>query len=532
MTTRYISTPFSFKLTSLIAGTLLAVFLVLSGCDSITDFDEINENPNDPTQVSSTQQLSGLLANFAYQVAGNEAVRIPALWIQQASQNTDPPNEDSYQYTEVDPNNLWEFWLYSGALPDAQNIQEAARSEENFGTVGIGQVMEAWSWMITTDLFGDIPVEEAFRQDITNPAYSDQEVAYDSVFVLLERARQNLAQGNAAPLGGSDLLYGGDLEKWTSLAWALEAKAHIHLTESGYSAGLDGASDRQTRAQAALDAALNAFPNGNADNPSFIFPGGESKENPWYQFTIQGVWVTTHQLSSNYVSLLKDREDPRLGIQARQAGAVDGSQSPPNTGAPGFTPEPFNPAEDFLTTDNTYVGHANGTDGVADEEVSSIGTYYSAPDAPLIWMNYAEIKFIEAEARLITGNGDPAAAFEEGIRASLDQLNVTSLNGVDQAFVDNFVADRVAAYNAASDKLEEIITEKYVANFIGLEPFNDWRRTGYPELTPAANAETEGGVIPIRFPYPNSEYTNNANNVPTDLGRGIQALDTPVGWDQ
>ena len=532
MNIRHVFEMLPSKTASAIAvGLVAGLTLVFAGCDSVTDFEEINQNPNDPTTAPSPQILSGLLANFSYQVAGNEAVRTPSLWVQQASQNADPPNINNYQYQTADPNNLWEAWLYAGAIKDARVLQDKARSEENFATVGIGQLIEAWSWMITTDLFGRIPVQEALQSDVTNPTYDDQSVAYDTVFAKLSRARQNLQQGNDEPLGSADLLYGGNVQKWLSLAWALEAKAHIHLTESGYESGLDGSASRTARAQAALNAAENAFPNGNDDNAAFVYTGGESAENPWYQFTIQNVWVTTHQLSSNYVSLLKNQEDPRLGVQARQAGAIDGAQNPATSGAPDFSRVPFNPSVHFSPDDSTYVGHENGTDAIGDENVSSIGTYYSAPGAPLIWMNYAEVKFIEAEARAITGQGDAAAAYEEGIRASLGQLNVTSLSGVDQTFVDNFVSEQMTDYNNASDKVREIIEEKYIANFLGLEPFNDWRRTGYPSLQPADNAVTEGGVIPRRFPYPESELNNNADNVPTGLGQGVNALDTPVGWD-
>lgn len=514
-------------------GLLLAgAGMILTGCDSVTDLSEANQNPNDPVEVASSQQLPGNLVNFSYQVIGNEAVRTPSLWIQQAAQNANEPAIDTYDYTETDPNNLW-GWLYAGSIKDARNVQEAARSEENFATLGIGQIIEAWSWSITTDLFGDVPLEEAYQAGNPTPAYSEQAAVYDTVFAKLERARQNLAEGNREPLGSADLLYGGDTDKWISLAWALEAKFHMRLSESDFGAGLDGSGGRQARAQAALDAAQNAFPNGNADNAAFAFPGGDNKENPWYQFTIQGVWVNSHQLSSHYVGMLKDHEDPRLGIQARQVGAIDGSQSPPTAGAPGFSPAEFDPSEDFDPSDGTYQGHENGVDDTeGTSNVSSIGPYYSAQDAPLIWMNYAELKFIESEANLILGNG-PAArtAYEEGIRASMNQLGVTDLANVDGSFVDDFVADRLTAYDNASDKLRPIITEKYKANFLRLTPYHDWRRTGYPELDPAANAETENGVIPVRFPYPNGEFNNNEENVPTDIGRGIESLDAPVDWD-
>lgn len=534
MTIRNAQEMISRKPTSVLAVCVLAVSaLLVVGCDSVTDFDEINKNPNDPPSAPSEQVLSGLLANFSYEVVGNAPVRVPSLWIQQAAQNVDQPEADVYLYESGDPNNLWEFSLYAGTMKDALVLQETAIEEGNFASAGIGQVIEAWQWMILTDLWGDVPVTEAFQNDIRTPSYDDQEVAYERVFAKLDSARSNLNKGNKEPLGANDLLYGGDLSKWKSLAWALEAKAHIHLTESGFGTGLNNASSQQARAQAALDAAQKAFPGGISDMPVFEYPGGDNGENPWYQFTIQNVWVTTHQVNEDYITLLKDQKDPRLGIQARQVGEVDDANTPPTAGADTVR-EAFDPSSDFEMSDSTYVGHENASDRQGDQNVSSIGRYYSAPDAPLVWMNYAELKFIEAEARVITGSGNAAQAYEEGIEASLEQLNVKSLEGVDQAFVDNFVSEQMSDYNSASNKIQEIIEEKYIANFLGLEPFNDWRRTGYPNLTPVPSdqAETDGGVIPVRFPYPESEFSNNGGQVPTDIGTGVNSLDAPVDWDK
>ena len=38
-------------------------------------------------------------------------------------------------------------------------------------------------------------------------------------------------------------------------------------------------------------------------------------------------------------------------------------------------------------------------------------------------------------------------------------------------------------------------------------PYDDYRRTGYPALTPVAGA----GQIPERFPYPQTEISYNSN---------------------
>jgi len=524
--------------TFLAAVCLLAFGMVVSGCDSITDFDEINKNPNNPVQPESAQIIPGLQASFSYEVIGNTAPRITNLWMQQTATNGDEPGRDRYQVNPSGPNNLWTFSLWSGAMKNAREVQAAGRSEGNPVNVGIGQVIEAWSWMVVADLWDKVPVQQAFQPEETTPAYDNQEVAYDTLFAKLERARQNLSDQlspSAEPIGAQDFVYNGNAQKWISLAWALEARAHLHLTESGYEAGLgDESASKQNRAQAALSAAQNAFPNGNADNATFAYPGSENGENPWYQYTIQDVWILNYQMNAQYVNFLKDRDDPRLGVQARQVGAIDADADVPSDPS-GFSRTPFDPATMLDLSDGTYTGFEIGTDGVQVADISSLGTHYSAADAPLTWFRYAEVEFIKAEANHILGNAGPARqAFEAGIRASLDELDVKELNGVDQTFVDNFVSDRLSAYDSASDKLGEIIREKYIANFLLLEPFNDWRRTGYPELQPHPDAQTDNGEIALRFPYTTSELNNNADEVPTGEvgGTGVRSLDAPVGWDQ
>ena len=57
--------------------------------------------------------------------------------------------------------------------------------------------------------------------------------------------------------------------------------------------------------------------------------------------------------------------------------------------------------------------------------------------------------------------------------------------------------------NAVGRALEE----KAVSNFLNLETFTDWRRTGYPAITLVQNAVTNS--IPRRLLYPQSEKINN-----------------------
>lgn len=61
----------------------------------------------------------------------------------------------------------------------------------------------------------------------------------------------------------------------------------------------------------------------------------------------------------------------------------------------------------------------------------------------------------------------------------------------------------------------QIITQKWIALFgNGYESWNDYRRTGFPNLTSVDNPSPDSPVIPQRFFYTLTEISSNANNIP------------------
>ena len=492
-------------MTSLLAGCLL---LFVAACD----LAEINEDPNNPLQTPENLQLSALLGNFSYQVIGNEPARTASQWMQQTAWNGTQPSTDTYHHDESAVNNTWEFFSYTSVMKGAVDLNEQATANGNFAYAAIAKTILAWNLSVVTDLWDEVPYSEAFDPSITSPAYDTQEEVYAAIFGLLDGAIADYAKASPVSPGSDDLLYGGDMARWERLTHTLQARLHLHLVNAPDN-------DAATRAQQALAALQEGFMS-NADNADFAYFDVTGEENPWHQWVIDGKWDTRNQLSSQYVSLLKSREDPRLPIQARQVGAVDN-----NSLVAGFSPMPFMEA-DYQMSDPTYVGHQNGVTGVGASNVSSIGAFYSAADAPLTWLSYAEAKFIEAEARLILSGAAAAdPIYREAIAASMDQL------GVDPADADAYIASRPPL--TAQNALEEIITEKYVANFLHFEPYNDWRRTGYPELTPVtSNPATPSGMIPLRYPYPASELNRNPESIAaTGVPVGYAAMEIPVWWD-
>jgi hypothetical protein len=259
------------------------------------------------------------------------------------------------------------------------------------------------------------------------------------------------------------------------------------------------------RANQALDALAGAFTS-NADDADFTYPGGDDARNPLWMFQDQR---NTFVAANYIIELLKSRNDPRLPVM--------------------FTPIVYDSARGtnrYLATTERYVGHANGTSPLADSTVSWVGPFFSAEDAPLNLASYSDQKFTEAEARLIvTGAAAADAPYREGIRANMEKLGVSSGD------IDAYLAARPDLGTMAADTaLKAIITEKYITNFLKVEPWNDWRRTGYPNF-PSPVPQAMLPNVPQRVRTPGSELSNNINSVTaTGIPLGLDGMNTKVWW--
>lgn len=145
-------------------------------------------------------------------------------------------------------------------------------------------------------------------------------------------------------------------------------------------------------------------------------------------------------------------------------------------------------------------------------------TYSGA--APQRMLPFAEYSFIRAEAALMGAPGSAQTFFTDGITASMQEAGVSATD----------IATYLAAYGTLTgtnaQKLQQIIEEKYIATFgVSVEPWNDWRRTGYPALAVPTNSIT--GSIPRTLFYPQSEIDLNPNHPPQKSA----SLQDRVFWD-
>jgi hypothetical protein len=129
----------------------------------------------------------------------------------------------------------------------------------------------------------------------------------------------------------------------------------------------------------------------------------------------------------------------------------------------------------------------------ADEE--SFGEYLQGPTGPVVLMYPSELDFIIAEAAVQGGdNGLASTALNAAVAASYTETGATG------------------TYTApVTVTLQDVIEQKYMASFLIPEAFVDWRRTGFPAITPIA-----GSGVPRKYPYPQKEQNYNGANLPAE----------------
>lgn len=109
------------------------------------------------------------------------------------------------------------------------------------------------------------------------------------------------------------------------------------------------------------------------------------------------------------------------------------------------------------------------------------------------------MQFIIAECELILkGNSSTAhEAYINGITAAFKNLDLDP---------SEYLAKELVSSSQDELSMRHIMTQKYIALFCQSEVWSDYRRTNLPELTP-----TNGPNLPVRFHYPELEYTLNKN---------------------
>jgi len=484
---------------------ILGIFILfgfLSGCSKWLD---VNVNPDSPSEELITESvlLPGIVATIPFELSGGFPARYTNAWVGQFALNGLAPDVQTFKIRDTDVNNTWEYTLYTNVLKNCNLMMQKAEANGNSQYLGIGQVLMAYSLAITTDMWGSVPLAEAFQPlDFPKPKYDSQESVYTAIFKYLDDAIVNFnsTSDQMSTPGDDDLLFQGDMAKWEKLAYSLKARYAIRLT---YAKG--GAA----QADIALSALSKGFES-NLDDADFAYFDQTGAENPWQQ------WMSKFNmlyLDTNTYVILKKYDDPRINIFAEPAYGGDhiGEIVPHRNG--------------MLTTipGETSKLAIERTDYDEDESVSP---KFITKSTPVSLMTFAEACFLKSEAYLWKSDYTNAYNFlKEGTKASLMKLQLDNSPALTAAQINDFV-DKLPALPGDFESAQKMIIElKYLGNFLSVETYNDYRRTHYPDLVMPIDAEYPN--VPYRMPYGTSSNLYNSENVPS-----VSISTDKVWWDK
>lgn len=466
-----------FKITLFFFATLLLIV----GCDK--DFEEINQDPNNPTAVPAHLLLINPIFRAQNQLYSTfVGADMGSCWSQQMAK-VQYNDEARYQPRPGVIDGIWTTF-YATVISDAKAMYDLAEAEGNNNLMAVALTLQAYGYHVLTDMYGNIPFSEALKTDegILLPKYDSQADVYTGILAMLTTA--NGLYGDGEIDATSDIMYGGDASKWQKFTNSLKFRCLMRISGKVAVSG-----DLQ-----ALVNAGNMF-GSNDDEAKLIYQSASPNANPLFETIVFGT-RGEFKVNEFMIAPMRDNspQDPRLGqyAQVNDTGAYRGKPS-------GYSDVP----------NDTY----NYTN------VSAIGSFYLRPEAPGYFMSFSELNFLMAEAAqkgYISGSA--SNYYNAGIAAS---------------FAANQVSDNgYIAANALSSgtELEQIATQNWYALFAqGVESWTEQRRTGYPVLTPAF----EGFIsqIPSRYYYPSVESSINATNYNAAVAdQGADNLTTPVWW--
>jgi hypothetical protein len=452
-----------------------------TGCKKgYLDINQTNPNQTDKPPIGAL--LSAVTSETGLNVY--RAGYFTSYYMQYLASSTISSGSDTYD--DVDRSSIWQT-VYN-VIQDGRVMTGIAEEANAFHHIGVAKLTEAMNMSLLIDLFGDVPYSQALDKSNFKPGYDNAEDVYNACLTLINDAitEFNKPDPGVALDAGNDLIHGGNVSAWIKTANALKARLLNRVSET--------AAYNPANVLAALSGAYTS----NADDAQL---NNFVARSPWNQVAYNNtVLLLDGWLSEQFVDALDGTTygvaDPRLPLIA--------------------TKTKF---DDYRGTKNGAGRIGTGTDD--EESYLSVNGVYSKAGAPLQLITYAEMKFIESEAKFATDKSGSYQAYLDGIAAHMDKLGVPTIEK--NAYLSNpAVAVGVAAFTK-----ELLFKEKYIAMFLHPEAWTDARRAdyNYKDFTLPANAVLSSFIR--RVGYPSTEVARNGENVPD-----ISGLDQKLWWDQ
>ena len=494
---------------------LLAMVTSLGSCD----FEEKNTNPNNSTFIEPGSLLTYTQLNTCTDGnTKNMQVGTCMMLVQQtATLNSSEASAGDKYYMMNAPANSYFLDYYGSTIKNWREMEKQASSDAKYQNIlGVAKIWGAYLFQRMTDLYGNVPYSEAglgFYEQVYKPKYDTQESIYND---MIEQVKAGLALLNPEkPAISGDIFYNGDLNKWKKFGNSLLLRIGMRLSKVNPSL--------------AASTAKIAIEGGIMDSAEdlclikHIAGGRDYDKNPLSLRFQKDNYIGNDvvKISKTFIDYLKKTNDPRISVYCS---LKDGDNDPAKQiGLPNGYDTNSIPS---------YPGYL-GKENYSNFNTNLILTM----NAPTLFLMPSESKLLHAEAALREWtSGNPNALFQEAVRLSMREQKVAYGITIPDSEIDAFLAQNLfEKANSTEDKLEVLGEQYWVTTFMnGFESYANWRRCGYPKLTPTNYAGNESnGQIPRRLPYAMDEYTINKANVEAAIQQqGVDNVNTRIWWDK
>ncbi len=509
--------------------------ILFNACESWLD---INEDPNNPTAVPVSQ----LLTTVEIDLAGSMGASLGGLsgytsnTVQQMFQRGNTHQFYDLQGTDFEVETPWNI-MYERMLTDIREIialGSASEGNEDWHYIGIVQIIKAYVFSALVDIWGDVPFTEANQgAALRMPAYDKGQDIYPQLFQLIDEGIVNLQKASRLSPGTDDIIYQGDLDKWSKFAKTLKLKMYnqIRLVQDVSSevgalladeSQLIGPDDDFEFPYGASTAPMNR-------NPAYqqeYAPGGSYYYiNPYFYEILKGEnsffpvegnpyeGITDPRIPYYFYNQLAPGQDAENPTAYRNGDFVSIYMFSYN----------IDPNEGYDQASSQTVAGLYPVGGRYDDGNGGIVSFNGAGDTPQRMLTYFSRLYTQAELALegVTSQDD-AQLLKDAMQASFDKVNeVASMAGapeIDQTEIDEYINAVMDIYNNSDDegKLRHIMTQKWIASYgFAVDAYTDYRRTGYPLLqngnTDILDVTVQTRDYPVSYPWKSNDLSVNKN---------------------
>lgn len=519
---------------------IIGSLFFLAGCDK--DFVEINTNPYAITAIDPAIIFAGAQRTHIGTWYGEQTI------VQQFLSPYNTGANTGFNFNaDIDGNSnpKWDQSYANGSNGNAAPVKNLIQAINLLGPsttrVNLLSMLRIWKaqlFMGLVDNYGDVPYSEAGKavsEGIFYPKYDDDAAIYEDLYKELKEATAALSA--SGEFISTDLFYGTNAQSLTKTSSATDQVAKWKKLGNSLLLRLGMRYSKLNPTKAASIVA-EAFAGGvMTSNADIAFVKNDGTNFSQADNAALRNFSQFNYAAEPFVNHLKTTADPRAKFMIAlyaNPGAIANDVNPDVTLANQFGCPIGVTSDQILAPGSPYRGARGSGLNYSQFNVNII----AAPGVPEFWVTYAQTSLLLAEAAkrgwIPGGDGAAKTYYENGIVADMAIYGLyTGATAVPAAEVSAYLANPAVAYSA-TDALKLINTQYWVVNVRnGTEAFANFRRSGFPALSPNTYNNNLNGGFARRLSYPDIEGSANAENYQAAVtAMGGDLLTSRVFWDK